>query len=66
LTKSFTNRRFQEESFCFRDLNMPSQVDVTPNGGVIRRGLGWVRHFRVVGKQGPIFASTLKDAMRIM
>ena len=31
---------FEEESFCFRDLDMPSQVDVGPNGGVIRRGLG--------------------------
>jgi len=31
---------FQEESFCFRDLDMPSQVDVGPNGGVIGGGLG--------------------------
>jgi len=30
---------FEEESYCFRDLDMPSQVDVGPNGGVVGRGL---------------------------
>ena len=50
----YINRR---ESFCFRDLNMPSQVDIGPDGGVIRRGLGCAHHLLVVGEQGAIFAS---------
>ena len=56
LTESF-NRRLQEESFCLRDLNISSQVDVGPDGGVIRRGLGCVRHRLVVGEQDVVFAS---------